>query len=234
MECLAATAIAFDMGVEQDGLGAGVNMGIFYEVEPNALLPQGNACGAQVGACALAAGHPTVIGCFITMKLECGARYYCASSYYIGSGFVDEQQHWRDKGRQARGQLRRALRRHGARAGGVEHEAHGVHPGGDGGIHVLLAREAADLDARAGGWEMCGRGRGLRAAHGSASYAAVRAGRPQAASYTGPRKYSPSGEKVGAAASRSFLQQMVPDRPHLLQEGAAYVGGHDQDGVLEA
>ncbi len=28
MECLAAAAIAFDMGVEQDGLGLEINMGI--------------------------------------------------------------------------------------------------------------------------------------------------------------------------------------------------------------
>ena len=91
MECLAATAIAFDMGVEQDGPGAGVNMGIFYEVEPDTLLPQGNARGAQVGAGASAAGLPALFGCFITMKLQHCARHHCASSYHIRSSFVDEQ-----------------------------------------------------------------------------------------------------------------------------------------------
>src|SRR5690606_3491600 len=57
-------------------------------------------------------------------------------------------------------------------------------------VDVLLAREAADLDARP--------------AHGSQSYAGAWLGSPQASSYTGPRKYRPSGEKVGAAASRLF------------------------------
>ena len=71
------------MGVEQYGLGFRVTLGIFYEVEARGIGTKGNACGAQVGACALAAGRPAVIGHFITMKLECSARYYCASSYYF-------------------------------------------------------------------------------------------------------------------------------------------------------
>lgn len=186
MECLAATAIAFDMGVEQDGPGAGVNMGIFYEVERQTLVPEGNARGAQVGARALTAGRPAFLGRFITMKLQYGARNHCAGSYYISSVFIDKQQHRGDEGRQARGQLCSPLGCHGARAGGVEHEAHGVHAGGDGGIHILLARQAADLDACAVpgvcGWSGGGRGGRLGAVHGSASYAAVRAGRPHVAS----------------------------------------------------
>jgi len=70
MECLAATAIAFDMGVEQNGLGAGVNMGIFYEVEVQPVLPEGDACRSQVRAGTLAAGCPAVLRRLITMKLQ--------------------------------------------------------------------------------------------------------------------------------------------------------------------
>ena len=101
----------------------------------------------------------------------------------------------------------------------------GVGPGGHGRIHVLFARQPADLDACAGrggsggaqpaaGPPQGGLGplggqrttrsgeRGGNIGHGSQSYAAVRAGRPHDCAYTGPRKYSPSGEKVGAATLR--------------------------------
>ena len=55
MEALAAAAITFDMGVEQDGLGFGVGMGIFYEVESGPRSTQGNACCTHKGARTLAA-----------------------------------------------------------------------------------------------------------------------------------------------------------------------------------
>src|SRR5690606_31469421 len=85
-------------------------------------------------------------------------------------------------------QFGRALRGHEARAFRVQHEADRIGTGLARGVDVLLAGQAADLDARP--------------AHGSQSYAGTWLGSPQAASYTGPRKYRPWGEKVGAAASR--------------------------------
>lgn len=180
MECLAAAAIAFDVGVEQDGLGARVNMGIFYEVKLRSCRPKGNARRTHKGPCALATGLPALLGGLITMKLHCSARYTSAFSYHFSSKFVDEQQHGRDKRWQASGQFGRALHADGARAGGVQHKADGIDTGGHGGVHVLLACQAAHFDAGAvqGGWG--------RVAHGSQSYAAVRVGKPHFSSYTGP------------------------------------------------
>ena len=110
---------------------------------------EGNARGADEGACAIVTGLPALHGRLITMKLHCSARHTCGCSYYFRSGCVDEQQHRRDKWRQAGGQFCSALGADGARAGRIQHKADGIDPGGDGGVYILLAREAADFDAGA-------------------------------------------------------------------------------------
>jgi hypothetical protein len=69
--------------------------------------------------------------------------------YRFRSIFVDEQEHGRDEEGQPRRQLGGALRRYGARAGRVEHEADSIGTGIYCGIDVLFTREAADLDAGA-------------------------------------------------------------------------------------
>jgi len=241
------------MGIEQDGLGAGELLGIFYEGEACPAVAQGYARGAQEGPGALAAGRPAVFRRLIAMELQRSACHISACSYHIDSALVDEQQHGCDKRRQACRQLCRTRRRHGTRARRIHHKTDGVGPGGHGRIHVLFARQPADLDACAGrggsggaqpaagppqgglgplggqrttrsgerggaqpaaGPPQGGLGplggqrttrsgeRGGNIGHGSQSYAAVRAGRPHDCAYTGPRKYSPSGEKVGAATLR--------------------------------
>ena len=53
------------------------------------------------------------------------------------------------KPRAACGWLRGAQGGDGARAGGIQHKADGIGTGGDGSIDILLARQAADLDAGA-------------------------------------------------------------------------------------
>ena len=85
------------------------------------------------------------------MKLHASHGYTLTGSYDIDSGFVHKQQNRCDKRRQAASQLSRAFQRNSAWAWGVQHKADGVSPGGNGGIHVLLACQAADLDAGAGG-----------------------------------------------------------------------------------
>lgn len=115
------------------------------------------------------------------MKLHASVWYTCASSYDIVSAFVDEQQNRRDKRRQAPGQLRRAFQRDGTRALSIEHKADSVGSGLDGGIDVLLACQAADLDAGTGGNE--GHGRLVAAAaQGSQANGGVSPGSPQRAS----------------------------------------------------
>ena len=85
------------------------------------------------------------------MKLNASVWYACAGSYDIASGFVHKQQNWRDKRRQTASQLGSSLQSDGAWAWGVQHKAYGVGTGLNGGIHVLLARQATDFDAGAGG-----------------------------------------------------------------------------------
>ena len=115
------------------------------------------------------------------MKLHASVWYACAGSYDIASGFVHKQQNRCDKRRQATRQLGGALQRDGARAWGVQHKADGVGTGLNGGIHVLLAGQAADLDAGAGGNE--GHGRLVAAAaQGSQANGGVSPGSPQRAS----------------------------------------------------
>ena len=141
------------MGVEQDGLGVGVIVGVFYEVEARRAVAQGNSCCAQEQPCALAGGREAILRRFIAMELSDGAPYTGASCYHFGWFFIDEEQHGRDKGWQAPRQLGRALRRYGAGAGRVKHKPDGIGACCHGGVYVLLARQAADLDAGArSGW----------------------------------------------------------------------------------
>ena len=108
------------------------------------------------------------------MKLNASVRDEIAGSYDIDSGLIHEQQNRRDKRRQAAGQLSRALQCDGTRAGGIQHKADSVGASVNGLVHILLAGQAADFDSRSG--------------HGSQSKATVRLGKPQCASYIGPRK----------------------------------------------
>ena len=63
------------MGVEQDGLGVRVIVGVFYEVKAGRTVAQGNSGGSQVGACALVGGGQAILGRFITVKLDRSACY---------------------------------------------------------------------------------------------------------------------------------------------------------------
>ena len=81
------------------------------------------------------------------MKLEGCARNTGAGSYYFYSSRIDEKKHWRDKRRQAAGQLGGALKCHMARAGFVHNKADGICTGGYGGIDDFFAGQATDLDA---------------------------------------------------------------------------------------
>ena len=62
---------------------------------------------------------------------------------------IDEQEHGRHERRQPGSQRRRTFRRNSTRAVWVQHEADRVGSGFDGSIDVLLARQAANLDAGA-------------------------------------------------------------------------------------
>src|SRR5437763_7309030 len=127
-------------------------------------------------------------GRLVAVELQPGLRQQVARRADGLHGFVHEQQHRRDEGRQAPRKFGGALGRHVARALRIEHEADRIRAGFDCGVDVLLTADAADLDPGP--------------AHGNQSYAATWPGKPQWSSYTGPRKYRPSGEKVGDAASR--------------------------------
>ncbi len=101
------------------------------------------------------------------MKLHASARYSGAGSYHIGSGFVDEEQNRCHERRQAPCQFGGSLQAYGTWAGRIQHKAYGIGARSHGRVHILLACEAADLDAGT-----CGR------VHGNQSKAAVVLGRP--------------------------------------------------------
>ena len=105
------------------------------------------------------------------MKLQGGAGNLRTRGLHIFRAGVDKQQHGRDKRGQALSQLASTLCTYGAGAGGVEHQANGIHPGVNGGVHIGFAGEPTNLDAGAAGRK--------EIAHGSQSYAGVRSGRPQ-------------------------------------------------------
>ena len=108
------------------------------------------------------------------MKLHASRGYALARSYDIASALIHKQQNRRDKRWQAARQLGGAFQRNGAWAGGVQHKTDSVGASVDGLVHILLAGQSADFDSRSG--------------HGSQSKATVRLGKPQCASYIGPRK----------------------------------------------
>ncbi len=58
------------------------------------------------------------------------------------------------KGGQAARERGGALHGHRALALRIQHESHRIGSGLDGGVQVLLAGDAADLDARAGNWSV--------------------------------------------------------------------------------
>ena len=74
MECLAATAITIDMGIEQNGLGLEIGFGVFYEVKPRALLAQRNSRRPNKGPHTTAGGCQAVFRRFIPMKLGYSPR----------------------------------------------------------------------------------------------------------------------------------------------------------------
>ena len=137
------------MGVEQDGLGGLEVLGVFYEIKSGGAIGgffiQRDARGAQEGA----SSPQTGLGRFITMKLKQGRWYTGAGSYDFRSVCIDEEQDRCDKGRQAAGQFGGAFSADAARTGRVHDKPHGIGTGRHGGVHILFAREAADLDTSA-------------------------------------------------------------------------------------
>ena len=71
------------MGVEQNGLGFRVIMGVFYEVEPCRTVAKGNARGAKERPGATQGGGQTFRRRFVTVKLDGSARQQSAGSYDI-------------------------------------------------------------------------------------------------------------------------------------------------------
>ena len=141
------------MGVEQDGLGSLEVLGVFYEIKSGGAIGgvfiQRGARGAQEGGSSPQTGP----GRFITMKLKQGHWYTGAGSYDFRSICVDEEQDRCDKRRQAAGQFGGAFRADTARTGRVHDKTHGIGTGSHGGVHVLFACQAADLDAGARIWK---------------------------------------------------------------------------------
>ena len=163
------------MGVEQDGLGVGEIVSVFYEVEAQAFVAQGNSRRAQVGAGAMTRCLLAVLRLFITMKLDCSPRYHCTGSYDFNSRCIDEQKNRSHKRGQSFGEFCRSLDGYSAGARGIQYEADGISARRNGRIDVLLPGQSANLDSGA-------------CVHGKASYAGVRSGMPQWESYRGPRK----------------------------------------------
>ncbi|MDT4839685.1 hypothetical protein FQZ97_734810 [compost metagenome] len=104
------------------------------------------------------------------MELQQGVGHFSATSLDVFRAGVDDQQHWRHEGRQVPSEFASTLGRDVARALVVQHEAHGIGAGVGGRVHIGLAREAADLDARA------------VSVHGNQSKVGVRCGKPHAGS----------------------------------------------------
>lgn len=85
------------MGVEQDGVGLGVISGKFYQVKHGRSL-YGNACSAQPGAMACAAGVFALRRVLIAMKLKHSQRQMVAGCYDICGFFIDEEEDGSHKG----------------------------------------------------------------------------------------------------------------------------------------
>lgn len=138
------------MGVEQDGLRGIEGCRKFYEIKSRRLAGAIEARCIQRdtrGAQKRPASGLASLSRLITMKLGHSRWYILARCYDFCSDLIYKQQHWRDKRRQATGQLGCTLRRNTARAGLVQHKAHCVGTGLSGGVYVLLARQAANFDA---------------------------------------------------------------------------------------
>ncbi len=140
------------MGVEQDGLGVRVLLGELYEVECGGVRAQGNAGSPHEGPPSRARGLLAGLGAFVAVELQRGAGDLVAGGRHCRSLGIHEQEHGRYEGGQAARERGGALHGHRARAFRIQHESHRIGAGLDGGVQVLLAGDAADLDARAGGW----------------------------------------------------------------------------------
>ena len=88
------------MGVEQYGLGTGVIVSIFYEIEVRGSVAQGNTRRPQKSAGPIAGRIKTLLGRFFTVKLDRRLRQSVATGFYRARGLVHEQQHRGDKRRQ--------------------------------------------------------------------------------------------------------------------------------------
>jgi hypothetical protein len=125
------------------------------------------------------------------MKLQqCVGHGRHAGLHFLGGG-VDEQQHRGHKRGQQLGQFGGAVGRHGAWAGRVQHKADRVGPGLDGVAHIVLARQATDLDSGA-----------VHAAIMATSQAGHRIGQAPVRRVDRAQEVQAIGAKVGAATSR--------------------------------
>src|SRR5215208_3006143 len=157
------------MSVEQDSLGLWMESREFYQVERRAGVER-NSRNPHEGMLAAGGGFKALRGRLVAMELDAGTRDPITGRQDGRRRFVYEQQYGSDEWRQPRGELGCASHGDEARALAVHHETHRVRAGVHGRVHVLLTREAADLDAGAAAQR-------VGAVHGSQSYAAVRVGR---------------------------------------------------------
>src|SRR5574343_830748 len=127
------------------------------------------------------------------MELQEADRHLRAGLEYRFRRGIHEEANHLDKGRNTPREFSRPRRRDVARAFRIEDKTERIRPGGHSRIDIGLTGEPADLDSRH---------RNTASRKSSAG-----SGKPQCGSYTGPRKYKPSGEKVGAASLRSFISK---------------------------
>lgn len=139
------------MGVEQDGLGVRVPLGELYEVERWGVRVQGNAGRPHEGppspppAAWQASGLSSPWNCRVAPGISSQAAATSAAPAFTNrSTGVTKGQAARERGSTLHGHCARAFR--------IQHESHRIGSGLDGGVQVLLAGDAADLDARAEGW----------------------------------------------------------------------------------
>lgn len=83
------------------------------------------------------------------MELDHVERHGGKNGIDLGVGGIDEQPHLGETGRRGEGKGPRPVDRHRPRRARKEDEADIGHPGQGGGLHLILGRQAADLDAHA-------------------------------------------------------------------------------------
>ncbi|MCY1298836.1 hypothetical protein D9M70_483400 [compost metagenome] len=119
-------------------------VGKFYQIEPRT-----DTGGTQERQPAALGGLGAELRGFVAVQLQQRQRHTLG---HVGDVFqlgVDEQAGHRDEGPGGLGQRRRPRHVDVARALRVEHQPNRVRAGIDGGAHVVLAGQAADLDAGA-------------------------------------------------------------------------------------